>query len=579
MTGDDKSQTLARCSIDRTLVTTKGGFPVKKARMFPFERNRYFYGKLLTVRDFESEQKYFNDKRRLLNRLLFGSGVVAGMQVVAVDDKTITVEMGVAIDYLGREVVISAPVTLKLSMIDGFTNNEYKKNVYLYAAYDEKGREPVHSVGNSSVRGEEMSEYNRFLESYRLYIKEEAPSPLSFEHSGLMEDVITIYQDTDVRVTQRMPKYANPGDVVDVTLVIEKTLQTPRVSLAFQYAADGFDALNKEGNAVRFLEPGDKQETEYRLSYSVKVQDRPGILAKLSLQPNDVELYIGDNRIPLDHTVGHSIEVISELVADRLLKDWYERSLDQASEGYADQNVCLAKISLLQLGPTYMIEQVERVPFGEYIPNASLMYRLSRNGRSSSLNRFYAESETYSLDFGSKPELDVVYHPDRNAFDFKLGIPKPQTINDEIATGTVDVPLDTLAKSGTRFFSRGKRNFVTDEITHGLGEGQITVVVGLEEIPDAKAPVGSSGTKVYFGASDVFKDTEYEAELPNIDFGTLIYPDKGTFRIGMKLGGATEATALRVRWWAFKKLPNGAKLMVSGVQAAHSEAAASKENN
>ena len=43
--------------------------------MFPFERNRYFYGKLLTVRDFESEQKYFNDKSRLLNRLLFGSGV------------------------------------------------------------------------------------------------------------------------------------------------------------------------------------------------------------------------------------------------------------------------------------------------------------------------------------------------------------------------------------------------------------------------------------------------------------------------------------------------------------------------
>lgn len=547
---------------------------MKKARMFPFERNRYFYGKLLTVRDFESEQTYFNDKRRLLNRLLFGSGVVAGMQVVAVDDKTITVEMGVAIDYLGREIVVSAPVTLKLSMIDGFTNNEYKKNVYLYVAYDEKGREPVHSVGNSSVRGEEMSEYNRFLESYRLYVKEEAPSPLSFEHSGLMEDIVTIYQDNDVRVTQRMPKYANPGDVIDVTLVVEKTLQTPRVSIAFEYLSDGFDALDKEGNSVRFLEPGDKQDTEYRLSYSVKVQDRPGTIGKLTLNSGAVELFIGDNRIPLDQTVSHSVDIISQPVAERILKDWYERSLDQAAEGYATENVCLAKIGLLQLGPTYMIEQVERVPFGEYIPNASLMHRISQKGRSSTLNRFYAESQAYDLDFGSRPELDVVYHPERNAFDFKLGIPKPQTINDEIATGTVDVPLDVQEKSGLRFFSRGKRNYVTEEITHGLGDGQITVVVGLEEIPDPNAPVGSGGAKVYYGSADVFKDTEYEAVLPNITFGTLIYPDKGSFRIGMKLAGATEATSLRVRWWAFKKLSDGTNVAVSGLRTALDEAAA-----
>lgn len=550
---------------------------MKKTRMFPFERNRYFYGKLLTVRDFESEQKYFNDKRRLLNRLLFGSGIVAGMQVVAVDDKTITVEMGVSIDYIGREIVIPTPVTLKLSMIDGFTNNEYKKNVYLYVAYDEKGREPVHSVGNSTVRGEETSEYNRFLESYRLFIKEEAPSPMSFEHTLLMEDVITLYHDGNVRVTQRMPKYANPGDVVDVTLVVEKTLQTPRISLAFAYQADGFDALGKDGNRVSFLEPGDSQETEYRLTYSVKVQDRPGTIGKLAPDAGSVQFFVGDHRIPLEPAAGHAVEIIAQPAAERVLKDWYERSLDQAAEGYADQHVCLAKIGLLQMGPTYMIEQVERVPFGEYIPNAALSQRLSLTGRSSALHRFYAESTAYDLDYGSKPELDVVYYPDRNAFDFKLGIPKPQTINDEIATGVIDVPLDAQAKQGKRWFSRGKRNFVTDEIVHGLGDGQVTVVVGLEEAHDPAAPVGSGGTKVYFGAADVFKDTEYETELPNIDFGTIIYPDKGSFRIGMKLGGATEATELRVRWWAFKKLPEGIRAAAAGIEDAIAEAAAGQD--
>lgn len=543
---------------------------MKNARMFPFERNRYFYGKLLTVRDFESEQKYLNDKRRLLNRLLFGSGVVAGMQVVAVDDKTITVEMGLAIDYIGREIVVPSPVTLKLSMIDGFTNNEYKKNVYLYVAYDEKGREPVHSVGNSSVRGDEVGEYNRLLESYRLFIKEEAPDPRSFEFARLMEDVVILYQDEGVRVTQRMPKCVNPGDVVDVTLVVEKTLQTPRVSVSFEYEADGFDPVGYDGNRVAFVEPGEGQETEYKLTYSVKALDRPGTIGKLKLPAQAVELSVGDNRIPVDHSAVHSVEIVSRPVMERVLKDWYERSLDQAAEGSAEREVCLAKIGLLQVGPTYIIEQIERVPFGEYVPNASLMQRMGLSGRSSSLNRFFAEAEAYDLDYGAKPELGVAYHPERNAFEFKLGIPKPQAIQDEIATGVVEVALDSSAKTQRRFFSRGQRNFVTEEISHGLGAGQVTLVVGLEEHANGRS-------FVYYDSSDVFKGTEYEADVPNVRFGSIVYPASGSFRIGMKLVEATEAEKLTVRWWAFKKLQAGTADFDDTKGLALAEAAAAKE--
>ena len=42
------------------------------------ERNRYFYGKLMTARDFEDEQTYFNDKRRLGNRALHGAREAVG---------------------------------------------------------------------------------------------------------------------------------------------------------------------------------------------------------------------------------------------------------------------------------------------------------------------------------------------------------------------------------------------------------------------------------------------------------------------------------------------------------------------
>ncbi|UUZ78889.1 hypothetical protein LJK88_26850 [Paenibacillus sp. P26] len=179
---------------------------MKKSRFFPFERNRYFYGKSLTVRDFESEQKYFNDKRRLLNRLLFGGGVVAGLQVVAVDDKSVSVQSGLALDGLGREIIVSSPVTLKLSMMEGFNNNDYAKNVYLCIAYDEKGKEPVHAVANSSGRPDEISEYNRVVEGRRLYIREDAPDPGS--SSGMSLPSRPLFSMMTVRFACSKPYHA-----------------------------------------------------------------------------------------------------------------------------------------------------------------------------------------------------------------------------------------------------------------------------------------------------------------------------------------------------------------------------------
>jgi hypothetical protein len=73
-------------------------------------RNRYFYGKMLDVRHLEMEQDYFNRKRWLLNRLSLGSGVLCGLQVaVTKDGKQVQIGPGVAVDTLGREIIVSAP--------------------------------------------------------------------------------------------------------------------------------------------------------------------------------------------------------------------------------------------------------------------------------------------------------------------------------------------------------------------------------------------------------------------------------------------------------------------------------------
>ena len=82
------------------------------------ERNRYFTGKALTVRDFTDEQAYFLSRHRLHNRLMHGWGVVCGLEVdpnpnPACPDGLI-VRKGIAIDGFGRELIVCRDVYLHL---------------------------------------------------------------------------------------------------------------------------------------------------------------------------------------------------------------------------------------------------------------------------------------------------------------------------------------------------------------------------------------------------------------------------------------------------------------------------------
>ena len=77
--------------------------------MTEFERPHYFAGKFLTAEDLEREQRYQNEKRWLLNRMLQGTGVVSGLEVVPHDEGAVTVAPGLAIDALGREILVREP--------------------------------------------------------------------------------------------------------------------------------------------------------------------------------------------------------------------------------------------------------------------------------------------------------------------------------------------------------------------------------------------------------------------------------------------------------------------------------------
>ena len=72
------------------------------------ERNRYFYGMLMDVERFDKDQRYFNRKRQLLNRLAVGPGVLCGLGLTF-DGTALALAPGVAIDGAGVHGVRVTP--------------------------------------------------------------------------------------------------------------------------------------------------------------------------------------------------------------------------------------------------------------------------------------------------------------------------------------------------------------------------------------------------------------------------------------------------------------------------------------
>ncbi|MCD1260499.1 hypothetical protein B5M42_016990 [Paenibacillus athensensis] len=539
---------------------------MKKTRYYPFERNRYFYGKLLTVRDFESEQQYFNDKRRMMNRLLHGSGIITGLQVVAVDTKNVSVEMGAAIDALGREIVVPSPLTYKLSSIKGFTNNEYTKNVYLCLAYEEKGKEPAHSLANASARSDEVGEYNRILEGFKLFIREQAPDPSSLPYADLIGNTVVLCDNSQLRVLLTTPRYVNPGELFEATVRFEKTLLAGQVSFSFELDTERLEPVN--GAKVTFSE---EQEPQLSMGYERKIMLRADSTVSetglIGIRSGTAVLKIGDKQVDGVSTDLSEVEIIKGSVPERLMDDFLKSSLDDALDSPAEPCIYLAKIGLQQSGPTYVIETVEQVPFNEYVYNTSVMYRLSQlTGQPAATGggaaKIVPKAKLRTPGPGGKPEFKVSYNSDSSELSFDVAIPASSSAATDIRTGVVDIPVTHFNKLGVSPFGKAHKSFFSDEITHNLGAGNVLIVTSIEETSsDTFSEMLSSGERVYFGSPDVFKGSEFEPDVPDIKVGAIAYPQKGTFRVGANVQHVGEGFTLRVRWWAYKE---GATIPRSG---------------
>jgi hypothetical protein len=141
-----------------------------------FERLNYFFGKLMTKRDFQAEQSYFNEKRWIMNRLGLGWGVLCGLKVrpCRSNENRIIVEKGFALDKYGHEIMVCEEQVVELRTAADDCESQEKPDkhpcYYIGLRYMECSVEPTPvPVEDCCSLGSEC-EYNRTRESYEFKV-------------------------------------------------------------------------------------------------------------------------------------------------------------------------------------------------------------------------------------------------------------------------------------------------------------------------------------------------------------------------------------------------------------------------
>ncbi|MBV7266238.1 hypothetical protein [Erythrobacter ani] len=158
-------------------------------------RNNYFTGKLLVERDFTDEQFYFQEKARLHNQRLHGTGVVCGLEVEqhpnpACRDHLVILQPGSAIDCCGHDILVIEPETIDITahpqvreLIEATNTDDGGEDapphtLQLCLSYRECPSEDVPILFDECGCDDTQCAPNRILESYDLDVRIDPAGPV-----------------------------------------------------------------------------------------------------------------------------------------------------------------------------------------------------------------------------------------------------------------------------------------------------------------------------------------------------------------------------------------------------------------
>ena len=490
-------------------------------KLLPFERNRYYVGKLLTSADFQAEQAYGNHKRCFLNGMMFGSGIVCGLSVYSLDDLSVMVDSGVAVDGCGREVVVESPVVRKLSAVEGFEGLESDRAL-LCLRYREENVHPVYTV--QGQESGENYECNRIREGWELFLQDSAsaapvcPPELEFLTSAVL------YRDEDYEVTCTMPARTPCGASVRLDITVRRlhdaaapmtlcaALQTPAFA-----AEDGSHELKIEWRDIC-------PEDEATMHRYLTAQKTPAEESLLLADSQSIHVTING----ADRTADENFSLragVTELTAARVVDQAVASAGLEARDAAGGRDyVALAEIVLQRTRSAYLIEEVRTETVRQYIRTAADSALRQELGE-----WFRAPTAAAAAPAEARQSAAPAERPQASAF----------------ATGVCEIPLGAGMRRGQVAYS--------DEIIHGLGPGTVFVSVGAEYLAD-DPKLGTAARSTVYG--DVTLFPQEQTPVTAAETAVKVMNDRGSFVVAARLTKDSTQVVLPLRWVAVL-LPGG----------------------
>ncbi|MBR1913816.1 MAG: hypothetical protein IJ827_03195 [Lachnospiraceae bacterium] len=495
-------------------------------QLYPFERNRYYPGKMLTSADFQAEQNYHINKGRFLNNLMYGRGIICGMGVFSLDDQSVLIESGAAIDGSGRNVIIDSSAVKKLSAIEGF-DSLTGDVARLKVRFREQDVHSVYSVNHKEDDRE--YEYNRIAEGYELFLqdKNELDDAPGFDTEFLTSEVV--FRSDNYTGQILMPSIVCKGRTVKIVLEIKKTgdedvkltcrgiLETPVF-----VTADGEHEIEIGAEDISL-----KKDGVLRKEYWVRVEDTSAIESELILRSGTARAYEDESAI---NTAAHfSIRVrLSDASPLELVsREIGKTNLEMIGAQLPDDSVPLADIRLVRTSNSYIIDSITEESVKQYVmtPSQELM-------RNDFMSYYIKPVELMKQRESAGTARDTAYSSRRSELS-------------NIATGTLEIPLGRNAREGDIRYS--------GEIAHGLGQGNVYVDIGYSFVSD-DPEMGANQKSTIYGNPDLFSYNNQR--LADVETAVKVLNEKGSFVVAARLLRNVEYLVLSFRWVAIR-FPSG----------------------
>lgn len=497
---------------------------MKNNELFPFNRNRYYKGKMLTSSDFEAEQLYVNNKRRFLNQMVSGSGIVCGLNVISLDDLSIMVESGVAIDGTGREIVVENSVVKKLSTIHGFEQLRTNQ-ASLCIRYAEEENQPVYSVNHQE--GQKEYEHNRIQESYELFLQDTEDMEIPYEMETEFFAGGVLFENRDYRIRFRIPVNICAGHYVKLEVEVEK-LSAEEANLyfesVFQTPALGTTEGEEELRILLenvMLDQGKKLVKEYWLLAQAEELKDTSIMQKsgsTKVMVNGADLSVGGS-------LNWKINIVDDKPVELATREAGKVSLEFRGMSGGTDVIRLADLQLVRTESAYLIETVEEKAVKNYVFTMRDAYlRQEYEGYFNKKLPFY-QSEVSETGLVRKNEAQRDYQ--------EIG-------RIRMETGIVEIPLGENARRGDICYS--------GEILHGLGKGNVYVEVGYECLEEDKV-LGKNAKTTIYGDPSLFHSGKSEVSA---ETAVKVLNDKGSFVVALRLLKDVKQLVLTYRWVAIR---------------------------